>query len=412
MRIFELSTRLSPISRGDGRSATSAAAYRAGVEIVCEREDRTHDYTRKRGVLFTEIVLPGAAPAWMRDRGRLWNAAELVERNGGRGKNAGAFKANAKTARDLMFSLPNELSPAGRIEAARIIAAHLTAQHGVAVDLALHAPGREGDQRNFHCHMLMTVRRVTADGLGEKTRELDDLKTGPKITKALRAFIAKTLNDALAAEGKAAAVKVEHRSFQERGSGQQPTKHLGPTKTHAKRKAQRQEREAWAAEMKALIEERQAAEVKALQARHQFQTVQDAAKFARREREAAEEVERGLAELKARDAAPAGLRKWFLRATGLEMRDTFNRAQRHAVLERQARDRLAAIRAELAEEAKAAGATRTAELARVTAKYAQARAELQTTIRQREAMERAAERAERQNQARPREGGRGLEMTI
>src|SRR5271165_5874205 len=99
VRIFELSTHVQSISRGDDRSATAAAAYRACCVIECQREGKTHDYTRKGGHEAGEIALPDAAAAWGRDRAKLWNGAELVERNGKRGANAGKFKADAKSAR-------------------------------------------------------------------------------------------------------------------------------------------------------------------------------------------------------------------------------------------------------------------------------------------------------------------------
>ena len=149
VRVFELSTHVQSISRGDGRSATAAAAYRACCEIECEREGRTHDYSRKQGLEVAEIVLPKGAPAWAANRSRLWNAAELVERNGKRGKNAGAFKADAQTAREFFFSFPVELSAAGRLKVARAIARHLADVHGIAADFAIHKPGKDGDERNL-----------------------------------------------------------------------------------------------------------------------------------------------------------------------------------------------------------------------------------------------------------------------
>src|SRR5689334_20237925 len=115
VRVFELSTRINAVQRSQGDSATAKAAYRACCVIECEREGRTHDYSRKQGLEASEIVLPKGAPAW--DRSKLWNGAELAERNGKRGKNAGAFRANAQTARDLMFSYPVELSKEGRLKA-------------------------------------------------------------------------------------------------------------------------------------------------------------------------------------------------------------------------------------------------------------------------------------------------------
>jgi hypothetical protein len=56
----------------------------------------------------------GAVPRWAHDRAKLWNGAEMRERNGKRGKNAGAFKTDVRTAHDLLFTFPAELSKAGR----------------------------------------------------------------------------------------------------------------------------------------------------------------------------------------------------------------------------------------------------------------------------------------------------------
>ena len=67
------------IGRSAGRSATAAAAYRAGVEIADERTGIVHDYTRKQGIEHREIVAPADAPEWVRDRAALWNAAEQAE---------------------------------------------------------------------------------------------------------------------------------------------------------------------------------------------------------------------------------------------------------------------------------------------------------------------------------------------
>src|SRR3546814_12065744 len=66
------------IGRSAGRSATAAAAYRAGVEITDERTGLVHAYTRKKGVQHSELMLPTDAPDWAADRERLWSAAELA----------------------------------------------------------------------------------------------------------------------------------------------------------------------------------------------------------------------------------------------------------------------------------------------------------------------------------------------
>ena len=56
-------------------------------------------------------------------------------------------------------------------------ARELAAKYGCAVDVALHAPDREGDQRNWHAHLLATTRKVSDGRLADKCEiELSDAK--------------------------------------------------------------------------------------------------------------------------------------------------------------------------------------------------------------------------------------------
>ena len=369
-RVLELTCQVKAIGRGDGRtataatayragtgpkpnhqpnSATAAAAYRAGAVIVCEREGRTHDYSRKQGVEVSSIVLPAGSPTWARDRAKLWNAAELREKN--KDKRARSeFKKNAQTAREFMFAYPAELSEAGRLRVAGIAARHLVDTHGIAADFSIHRPGREGDQRNHHCHMLTTTRRMTAQGLGEKAREWDSLKTRSELVKGFRAFIAKTINDELKAEGKAESVFVEHRSFKTRGSPQTPTRHQGPGKTNDARKKQRAARTAWEARQRKEQAERHAQERAALKTRQDFNLQTKLADLERREKDGIRAIRDELAKANAADAAPTGARRTFQRITGQAMRADFERqtrqAQRVDAADRRIAELTAAIRAE------------------------------------------------------------------
>src|SRR5476649_1085170 len=87
------------VSRSACRSATGAAAYRSGQEIHDERLDHTHDYTRKQGVEYTEIITPEGSPDWATDREKLWNAAEAAEN-----------RKDARVAREYEIAIPKELS--------------------------------------------------------------------------------------------------------------------------------------------------------------------------------------------------------------------------------------------------------------------------------------------------------------
>ena len=189
------------IKRSAGRSATAAAAYRSASVIECDREGRMHDYTAKRGVEACFILAPDDAPSWAQDRAALWNAAEARE-----------TRSNSVTAREWELALPSELSDAARIDITRAFAAQLVERYGVAADVAIHAPHREGDQRNHHAHILTTTRVLSAEGLTEKTRVLDAASTGGPEIEAMRGYWAELQNHALELAGQVE--RVDHRSLE------------------------------------------------------------------------------------------------------------------------------------------------------------------------------------------------------
>jgi ATP-dependent exoDNAse (exonuclease V) alpha subunit len=225
---------IKPVSRGNGRSSTAAAAYRAGVCITDERTGEVHDYTRKKGVEYTELVLPEGVSF---DREELWNAAENSEK-----------RKDARVAREFELALPAELTPKQRRELATDFAKSLVDRYGVAADVSVHEPSRNGDQRNHHAHILITTRQISAQGLGEKTdleREDKALRaqgkpSGRKQIEALRADWATRCNRTLERAGHEA--RVSHKSLAAQGIHRAPSVHLGPTATAMERRGIRTER--------------------------------------------------------------------------------------------------------------------------------------------------------------------------
>ena len=188
------------IKRSAGRSATAAAAYRSASLILCDREGRVHDYSRKAGVEHAVILAPEGAPDWAQNRAALWNAAELRE-----------TRSNSVTAREWELALPAELDAEERRVLVMGFARELVNRYGVAADVAIHAPHRDGDQRNHHAHVLTTTRVLTAEGLRDKTRVLDAKATGGPEIEAMRARWAELQNHALERQG--LEVRVDHRSL-------------------------------------------------------------------------------------------------------------------------------------------------------------------------------------------------------
>lgn len=219
--IYHLSVKT--ISRSAGRSATAAAAYRSGVKIEDEHTGEIHDYTRKGGVESKALVLPPERPEWATNRAKLWNMAEGAE-----------TRKNSTVAREFEIALPAELTPAQRKALAVEFALEIVQQHKCAADVAIHAPGKEGDNRNHHAHILLSTRRLTAEGFTEKTRELDDKKLGSLHVKHWRERFAFLQNLHLAAAGHD--VRVDHRTLEAQGIDRAPTVHLGPAATAIERR--------------------------------------------------------------------------------------------------------------------------------------------------------------------------------
>ena len=173
LAIYQLSVKT--IGRSQSGNAKAAAAYRSGTKIG------EYDYTHRRGVADRFLLLPPAAPNW--NRAELWEEAEKAER-----------RKNSVVAREVLIALPHELPFLARRKAAETLCKFLVSRYGVAVDAALHTPKRGHDARNYHAHILMTTRRISAQGMTEKTKELDDNRiTGPLEILAIREEWAKIL---------------------------------------------------------------------------------------------------------------------------------------------------------------------------------------------------------------------------
>ena len=197
------------------------------------------DYTRKRGVIFTEIILPENAPAEYQDRATLWNAVEKAER----GK-------TAQLAYSFDIALQNELTMEENIALARQFVREQFVAKGMIVDLAVHAPDKDGGIQNPHFHVLCPIRPLNNDGTwGKKQRrvyKLDadgnrilDEKGKPKFDavpttdwgqrstlESWRAAWAELVNAKFAE--KKLDCQIDHRSNKARGIEKAPTVHEGP----------------------------------------------------------------------------------------------------------------------------------------------------------------------------------------
>ena len=256
MAVYHFSAKT--VSRSAGRSSTAAAAYRAAERIVDERTGEIHDYTRKSGVVDSVVVLPHGGTM---DRAELWNKVEAHHKRG-----------DATVAREFVVALPAELDAAQRQELARSYARELADRHGVGVDLNVHAPGKEGDQRNHHAHILLTACYCGPTGiLGKKAVELDPIHCQrhglDNVVEVERKRWEQHANRALEKAGQEA--RIDHRSLEAQGiTDRLPGVHLGPTATAIERSGResdiarraREQADEFMAEMQAHVALQRAAE--------------------------------------------------------------------------------------------------------------------------------------------------------
>ena len=222
-------------SRSKGQSAVAASAYRSGQKLTERQTGIISDYTRKGGIVHSEISLCENAPAEYADRETLWNAVHQIEKN-----------KNAQLWREFEVALPQELSREEQILTVRDFINGLV-KRGMCADWSIH----DKEDGNPHAHIMTTMRSITEDGnWAAKSRLVYDLdehgerifqrvnKQGrkqykshkedyndwnkPERVEEWRAEWAKCCNKRLSERD-----RIDHRSYARQGKDQIPTIHEG-----------------------------------------------------------------------------------------------------------------------------------------------------------------------------------------
>ena len=224
-------------------SAVGASAYRSGEILKNEYDGITHDFTRKRGIVHTEVLLPPHALPDFTDRSTLWNAVEKIEKS-----------KNSQLAREIEVALPVELDREKQIQLVREYVQENFVSVGMCADIAVH----DKKTGNPHAHIMLTMRPLEQSGeWGAKSKKeyiLDKngqrikLKNGSFKTRKVdltdwndkgkaevwRQAWADVTNKYLAEQN--IPQRVDHRSYKRQGIEQIPTVHMGVAATQMERK--------------------------------------------------------------------------------------------------------------------------------------------------------------------------------
>ena len=230
MAIYHCTTKT--VNRSSGRTAIASMAYRAGEKLKDERTGLTHDFTKKDGVVHTEILSNLDIEI---KRSELWNLAEKSEN-----------RKDARTAREWVIALPDELNPDQRKDLAKAFARSFVDRHNVIADIAIHEPTKGGNDRNHHAHIMLTTRKaeLSPDNkliltnkadieLSNAKRKTLGMGTTQEEIKQIRKTWANLANFALDKAGYRE--KIDHRSYADQGNGLQATIHEGTKVTQLRR---------------------------------------------------------------------------------------------------------------------------------------------------------------------------------
>lgn len=223
------------ISRGKGRSAVGSAAYRSGEKLINEYDGMEHDYRKKSGVVYSEIMLCENAPKEYQDRSTLWNEVEKIEKG-----------SKARLAREYEVALPVEMTREEQINLVRNFVKDNFVDKGMCVDFAIH----DKEDGNPHAHIMLTTRPIEKDGswgTKQKKEYILDKNGNKQYDKKKKTYKCKTVkvNDwdsveflernreswakkvNAELEKKNLPQRVDHRSLKEQGIERVPTIHEG-----------------------------------------------------------------------------------------------------------------------------------------------------------------------------------------
>ena len=212
MAIYHLHVKV--IGRKSGSSAVASAAYRSASRLRDDRLDRSHDFSAKRGVVHSEVMLPENAPEAWSDRERLWNDVEAFE-----------IRKDAQLAREVEFAIPREMTKSQGIELARDFVRGEFVDRGMVADLNVHWDMAEDGMPKPHAHVMLTMRQVSVNGdengFGPKVREWNRTE----LVERWRQRWAELANERLAELDIDA--RIDHRSLEAQGVALEPQSQIG-----------------------------------------------------------------------------------------------------------------------------------------------------------------------------------------
>ncbi|BAG39792.1 putative conjugative transfer protein TraA [Orientia tsutsugamushi str. Ikeda] len=149
-------TRIEFLSRSKGGDSCRKAAYNARTIVENEKTGIKYNFSRKKDNVYHTVLIPDYVKQEFKNIQTLMNEVERT-----------AKKDNSQLLKDIVIALPDEkeLNLEHRIELTHQIVDEMEwVQKGIGVQIDIHKP-QTGD-KNWHVHILLTMRRFREDGTG------------------------------------------------------------------------------------------------------------------------------------------------------------------------------------------------------------------------------------------------------
>jgi hypothetical protein len=211
------------VSRGKGQSLVRTAAYNDRAQLVDERTGEVWDYRHLGAALASGIYAPKDAPDWAHDLGQLVNEVERFEK-----------RSDSQLAMNLDIALPHEQTLEQNRRLMQDFVREQFQRKGYAAHFAIHPPDRDGDDRNIHAHVLVTLRKIDEHGFARtKAEQQERYRNRGEYVEGLRDAWEKLANRHLERNGYDA--RIDRRSLEDQGIEREPQQHQGPAVTAMER---------------------------------------------------------------------------------------------------------------------------------------------------------------------------------
>lgn len=142
------------------KNIVASASYRSDEALYSERTDEKIKFRNHTVKPESMILTPQNAPEWTKDRQRLWNEVDKVEKHN-------AKTNNPRLAKEILLSLPNDFDREVQTELTKDFIKSEFVDKGMVADISIH----RDDMNNPHAHVLLTQRPFNSDGTwGKKTK--------------------------------------------------------------------------------------------------------------------------------------------------------------------------------------------------------------------------------------------------